>query len=456
MATVKPITSARFLFYRRLVLWTALTALLILMSLIAFHASVVLTNIEQQNTGIRGDFLRRDELLDQLRFDLYRSGIDVRDYLLEDNLMRAERRRGELETAHQQMKTSLANYRKLVSGNEGKAFAELEKLVDEYWAKLQPALRWDSATRRAAGDAFVRQEIFPRHEQLLELADRITELNSRQLIAGERRVDSLFAQFRRELSITALLTLVVGIVVAGISAIRIAYLERMSSLQFAEVARARGELQQLSARLISTQEEERRRLSRELHDEVGQTMSALLVELSNLAAKTPPETQAVVLRLRGLAETSVGVIRNMALLLRPSMLDDLGLVPALRWQAREMSRRTGIRVRVAAEGVPDELPDEHRTCVYRVTQEALTNAARHSHAEGVRVSVRLEENRLRVMVQDDGRGFDPSIEKGMGLMGMEERVKALGGVFRVDSEPGGGAIVSALIPLPAASFTAKA
>jgi signal transduction histidine kinase len=448
MTAAKTFSSARFQVSRRTVLWTAFSALLILMAVIAYHASYVLRNIEQQNTRIRADYISRDELLDQLRFNLYRSGIDVRDYLLEVNAERAERRRGELQSAYTQMKASLANYRALASGDEAAPFSHLEKAVDDYWSKLQPALHWDAAARRKNGDAFLREVLFPRHEQLVELADRIVGLNNNQLDSGARRVVSLFADFRRELTVTALLTVMVGIAVAAISAQRISYLERMSALQYAEVARAREELQQLSSRLIATQEEERRRLSRELHDEVGQTMSALLVELNNLDAKVSPGAHESVLLLRRLAETSVGVIRNMALLLRPSMLDDLGLVPALRWQAREMTRRTGIRVRVAAEDVPDDLPDEHRTCLYRVVQEALNNSGKHSHASTVRVSVRLEENHLRVVIQDDGSGFDPAKDKGMGLIGMEERVKALGGVLRVDSEPGGGTIVSALLPVP--------
>src|SRR5205085_10374019 len=160
-------------------------------------------------------------------------------------------------------------------------------------------------------------------------------------------------------------------------------------------------LPELSARLLSAQEEERRSISRELHDEVGQSLSALLMEAGNAAARVSPDSTEVrrhVESIKRLAEASVQVIRNMSLLLRPSMLDDFGLVPALEWQAREMSKRTGLRVQVAAEESTDELPDELKTCIYRVVQEALHNCARHSQARTVKVVVRQEASKIILSV----------------------------------------------------------
>ncbi|HEV2448541.1 MAG TPA: sensor histidine kinase, partial [Candidatus Sulfopaludibacter sp.] len=197
------------------------------------------------------------------------------------------------------------------------------------------------------------------------------------------------------------------------------------------------------------QEEERRNLSRELHDEIGQSMSALLVELGTLDSMLPPDAalHEQLQRVKRLAETNVGVVRNMALLLRPSMLDDLGLVPALKWQAREVARRTGMKVRVDAEDVSDALPDDYRTCIFRVVQEALHNATRHSKATQARVNVRQEQQQIEVIIQDNGHGFQPRLEKGMGILGMEERVRHLGGSFHIDSAPGRGATISILLPL---------
>jgi signal transduction histidine kinase len=151
--------------------------------------------------------------------------------------------------------------------------------------------------------------------------------------------------------------------------------------------------------------------------------------------------------IKAMVDDLVGVVRNMALLLRPSMLDDLGLVPALQWQAREVSKRTSVRVKVAAEGISEDLPEEHKTCIYRIVQEALHNCVQHSGASMVRVTVQQEPSRILLAVQDDGTGFDAQRERGMGLLGMQERVSHLGGTFSIESLPRDGAIVCIVLPL---------
>jgi len=151
--------------------------------------------------------------------------------------------------------------------------------------------------------------------------------------------------------------------------------------------------------------------------------------------------------MKSLAERSVETVRNMALLLRPSMLDDLGLIPALEWQGREVSRSSRIEVEVEAEGVSENLPDETGICLYRLVQEALHNAVRHSEARNARVRIEQSGGRIRLRVTDDGRGFDPSRTRGLGILGMEERVRRLGGKLRIQSEPGKGATVEAELPV---------
>ena len=163
---------------------------------------------------------------------------------------------------------------------------------------------------------------------------------------------------------------------ASFSTRRILKLEDQARLRYEETADARSQLKDLSARLVQAQETERRALSRELHDEVGQSLSAVLVELRNLSAglgiRSAEQSRSHVETVKSLVESAVRVIRNMALLLRPSMLDDLGLIPALKWQARECAKRTSMNVSVATEvSTPTIFPDEYKTCVYRVVQEAL-------------------------------------------------------------------------------------
>ena len=189
---------------------------------------------------------------------------------------------------------------------------------------------------------------------------------------------------------------------------------------------------------------------------MGQSLSALLMDTGNAAAHAPAGADMApdlaqfrkhLDSIKKLAEASVQVIRNMSLLLRPSMLDDFGLLPALEWQAREVSKRTGLRVQVAAEESSGELPDELRTCIYRVVQEALHNCARHAQARSVKVTVDQEPRRIVLTVEDDGRGFDARRVRGLGLVGMEERVNHLGGAFAVKSAPGTGTRVEVELPL---------
>jgi signal transduction histidine kinase len=150
-----------------------------------------------------------------------------------------------------------------------------------------------------------------------------------------------------------------------------------------------------------------------------------------------------------MAENSIQTVRNIALLLRPSMLDDLGLIPALEWQAREISRRGEMNVEVRSEMVPEQMPDEVKICIYRIVQEALNNAAAHASAKKAEVSVVGSLDGLRVEITDDGRGFDAQRVRGMGLLGMEERVKHLGGSLMIVSRARQGTSVVAELPVAA-------
>ena len=145
---------------------------------------------------------------------------------------------------------------------------------------------------------------------------------------------------------------------------------------------------------MRAQENERRTLARELHDEVGQSLSAILMETENAeCAESVTEMREHLAAVKHHGQRTVNEVRDLALLLRPSMLDDFGLVPALNWHAREMSKRTGLNVLVSAGEDADDLPDEHKTCIYRAVQEAVNNCARHANARTVEVSVRAKTAR---------------------------------------------------------------
>ncbi len=337
---------------RRLLL-VGFGGLLLLLAFTGLNALSVLRKIETRNESIRQDYVYRDRIVQQLRSDIYLSGTYVRDLLLEPDPTLADVHRQELETARVRIQSMIAAYNGILRGEEREPFTEFTKEVQSYFDSLRPALQWDAKQRRLLGYAFMKTSLLPRRMVIVQLADQIGRLNEKQMENGNQKVRELFASFRRSLVLLLVLALLCGTLLASVSIQRVLRLERLSAARFEEIVQARSALRDLSARLLDVQEMERRSLSRELHDEVGQSLSALLLGIGNVAAIISGESEVEARRqlqdIRRLAEKTVAVVRDMSLLLRPSMLDDLGLLPALEWQAREVFRMNNLRVDVACE-----------------------------------------------------------------------------------------------------------
>ena len=426
--------------------------LLLLMGVLGLSAISFLYQIEIRQERLRQDFVERDRTLERLRSSIFLSGTYIRDFLLDSHDVLASRHRAQFMATRHAIENSVEDYKRLVKKEEQKPFQQLSAELTAYFDTLTPALQWSAEERRHRGPDLIQEEVLPRRMNAVTLADQIQQVSEKQLETSSQQVSELFAAFRRNLIVFLLLTLTIGISLAGITMRRLFRLEDESRIRFEEVMRAREELQKLSAELLSAQESERRRLSRELHDQVGQVLSALMLTLGNLGSSIKTNNLDEALRQLQLAqdmtEQNARVVRNLSLLLRPTMLDDLGLLAALKWLAREVSRSNTLHVDVAAEDCPDDLPEEHRTCVYRVVQEAVRNVSRHAAARHVRIYVKRERQILHVCVQDDGKGFDNEHETGLGILGMQERVTRLGGSLKVESERGRGTIVSFNLPLP--------
>jgi two-component system sensor histidine kinase UhpB len=213
-------------------------------------------------------------------------------------------------------------------------------------------------------------------------------------------------------------------------------------------------IQELSARVILAQEEERKRVARELHDETGQVLTSLAIGLKVLqGARTLADAQQQVQVLQELTHQALEGVHQLALELRPKMLDDLGLIPALRWYAGQWSQQVGIPVAFEAHVQDGRLTPEGELAIYRVVQEALTNVGRHAAARQVWVLIEENGSVMRVSVRDDGRGFDPERvagagpERRLGLFGMQERMALVGGHLEIDAAPGRGTRVVAEVPL---------
>ncbi len=400
-----------------------------------------------QNRTLKA-YLEREDALDRIRSQIYLSGTYVRDLLLSPDPGGAATQGTRLTNLERDTRSALQDYGRSLDPTEREPFHALESEIENYWGVLGAMVEWTPAERNKLRDSFFYDELVPRRTAMLQIADRIALVNERGLTRAESRFSESSTKLRNTLLLTFAFTLFGALGLALVTTIYTLRLERKLERGLEENASAKADLQDLSAKLVRAQENERRTLARELHDEVGQSLSAILMEAENAeCAESVAEMREHLGAVKSMAEKTANEVRDLALLLRPSMLDDFGLVPALNWHAREMSKRTGLNVMVAAGEEADDLPDEHKTCIYRAIQEAVNNCAKHANARTVEVTVRREGTRVRFQVRDDGVGFDVRFVRGLGLLGMEERVRRLGGDLRLESHPGRGTSITAELPL---------
>ena len=225
----------------------------------------------------------------------------------------------------------------------------------------------------------------------------------------------------------------------------------------ADLKRSEESLKLLTRRLISAQEEERKRIARELHDDLNQRIAVIAIELEQLASAHPSFREAVKPIQRHVEDIGHD-IHVMSHQLHPSKLDHLGLVPSIKSLCNETAASRGFNVDFFQRAVPTQLPKEVKLCMFRVAQEALQNAARHSEASRIDVNLSWANGKLKLVVSDDGRGFVTTREKmmtGLGMTSMEERLKSIDGELRVISKPGDGTVVEAIAPAPRVTSTEK-
>lgn len=219
-----------------------------------------------------------------------------------------------------------------------------------------------------------------------------------------------------------------------------------------------AQLRHLSRQVLRAQEEERKRISRELHDVIAQTLTGINVRLANLKREAAYNTKGLgrkIARTQQLVEHSVSIVHRFARELRPAALDDLGLVPALHTFMKGFKQETGIQVSLSANGAVEQVNGDQRTVLYRVAQEALHNVARHAHAGHAHVIIQKQAGAVCLKIEDDGEGFRAERvtrskkDKRLGLLGMRERVEMVNGSFRIESTPGKGTTIIAEVPLAA-------
>lgn len=404
-----------------------------------------LHKVEQQFTS---RFLSRTQALSEVVISVHIYDDELAELLLDDQAVELHKA-GTIAERAAKVHSALKRYPADGGPRERQLLHEIEDSLSQQESFSSAMLSLTPGDRKTRSPKFIQEQLLPRSLSILQVSQQIASLNGEELARSNQDLLARFVKLQSRLTSMLLAALTAGLLLSLLGSFYVLHLERQGRERYLALADSRLELEKLSARLLDIQEQERRSIARELHDEVGQALEALLVDLGRLSKLAPANEQAMrerIASLKSIAENSVKTVRDIALLLRPSMLDDLGLIPALEWQAREVSRRGEMEVEVHSEMLSEQLPDEIKICVYRLVQEALNNAAAHASAKHARVAVRGGPERLEVEIADDGQGFDPQRVRGMGLLGMEERVKRLGGTLKIESRAGHGARVVAELP----------
>lgn len=284
----------------------------------------------------------------------------------------------------------------------------------------------------------------PEQAVKLTLQEGIAALVYTPLQAGNRRIGVMIHGWRESIAFSAqnfdFYEVVGNILGFGIH-----------KTQLIENLKAReAELQEACRAAIDAQEIERKRLSRELHDEIGQAITAILVRLKTLQDETDLELiQDRLNGLRYITAHTLEEVRRLSSDLRPAIFDDLGLVPAIRWYINAYCSNTGLQINFQADNITERLPSNVETAIYRAVQEGLTNISRHAQAETADILLQLKKDSIILVICDDGKGMQAplSYSNGLGLIGMQERIRLLGGQFNIKSETDQGVQITIVLPV---------
>ncbi|MGA8598838.1 MAG: histidine kinase, partial [Bryobacteraceae bacterium] len=342
-----------------------LLALIVVTSASVFVKSA---QFQDQFAAAERSYHRAANVLIAVRSDIYASMFTVQQYLLDPTSASRSRAVEELSKIRQSSNAHLNDLKQRFAPEASHNIQRLNDELQRHWRSVGDALNTvnsrEPPSRRLS-------EGFAALDEALRATRNMDEVNAANLHEERLELDRNRRSFGRFLIFITLFTVALGILVSITSLAGLRRYERQTELERENRQRAEFELRTLSHQLLNAQEEERKNISRELHDEVGQLLTGLRIELGNLQRTSGggPAFETRIQEAKALAEQALRSIRNLAMLLRPSMLDDQGLEPALKWQAREFSRRFEIPVNVQIDGEMDKVPAQHGVCLYRVIQE---------------------------------------------------------------------------------------
>jgi signal transduction histidine kinase len=390
--------------------------------------------------AITTEFTNGEEVLSAVREQVLLSSVVVRDAALEDGADRGISERGQLQKIRDRVEGRLREYLPRVnSAAERDHWTRLRAAVDEYWSSLDPMLTGQLTGEEA--QAFLRGSVIPKRELVLRVSEDLRTLNQDALREQQIAVAELHRIVRERIWWTSALAVAVGFVVALLAGRYIGRLESWIRHQHALEREHKRELQRLSAELEDARESERRTIARDLHDEIGQALMTIKLDLgvvdrSGQVSGAPAEALG---EARASTDVAIRTVRDLSQLLHPPMLDDFGLAVTLQAYVHAFSERSGVRTELVLDRMEARVPSDVEVCAYRIVQEALTNVAKHAEATSCRVYLHRLPHSLLVTVEDDGKGIAATnstraeIRRGVGLVSVRERVSRAGGTVSIES-----------------------
>jgi signal transduction histidine kinase len=328
----------------------------------------------------------------------------------------------------------------------------LRREIAEFGETMTKVLATDSRTWPRDARLLLSTEIVPKRQLVIRVSEEVQALNRSAFVRQQSGIAEIYDVTQRRVWETLGFALAASFGIGLLATIYAGRLEQRIRRQRARDRRNARQLHHLSAKLIRAQEEERRTIARELHDEVGQVLTAIKVELA--VAQRTVEAVGGPARLlddaRSITDGALATVRDLSHLLHPALLDDLGLAAAVEWYLERFGARHGLRVEVLQEGMDDRLEPEVETSAYRIVQEALTNVAKHARAKQCRVYLQRLPKTVLITIEDDGIGFDADAQhaggRGLGLIGIRERLSELRGTIRLESTPASGTRLTVELP----------
>ena len=398
-------------------------------------------------------YIVAQDSLATVRAQVLSSSVRVRDALLDPTPAALQECREQLAVSTHIITNALAEYEPVFGDAPITAsLDELSKEITQFHDLAAVALT--SAAGRTA--AQVREELsrlMPHRDAALSISDNIQAVNRRAFVKQQEELAALHRGAEAESRDRVGLALVIGLGTLLLTSAYAARLESRLRAQLERDARISSELQQTAAKVLNAQEEERRTIARELHDEVGQALTAIRVELdvAEKAIVSAGGSGATLAEAQSITDGALQTVRNLTQLLHPAALDDLGLPAVIDATLRGLKRRYNIRGTLEQVDLPPRLRRDIEIAAYRIVQEGITNVAKHARA--TRCDVRLTQlpDRLLVEVEDDGIGFvedtdRPIVSRGLGLISIRERASRLGGTFNIMSRPGAGTRLIVSLP----------